>query len=173
MREKFSECLKCIRVLISSLFAFLIPGLVAVCLFPDKSFAQQPDSTSIDSAIIDVAKVRFFTPMQNKAGLALLSRHSPDSDIAKLEFDRELLSRYQWSIPGSFIEKSVVLAFTLTNSSDSVKEVCFIPGFFCRNLNLFRDSETNKEIRKIPDSIAFKEKHKGSRTIRLMPGETG
>ncbi|MDF2192542.1 sensor histidine kinase [Paraflavitalea sp. CAU 1676] len=88
----------------------------------------------VDSSAIDIAKIRFNRSEVTGFEVATISRNlafGDKIDLRSLPF--KPLSR---SLPAEYMEQDVVDRFTLTNTGDSVKSVYFLPGFYCRNIEL-------------------------------------
>ena len=149
---------------IRNLFVFLFASSLPLTLF----------CQGHDSSVVDVSKFRVYKNITKNAAYAELGKNDvlPDG-IPKLKFSMGKIQSFNTSPPISTMEKTSVVKFTLRNSADSVKQVYFLPGFFTRNLVLYKqvDSPTISPIQRLPDSLIEKAAYLGSVIIPMEPGE--
>ncbi|MBO9565407.1 MAG: sensor histidine kinase [Niastella sp.] len=142
----------------------LFTGMFFLLLLSNSGSYAQADSNGVD-----IAHIRFFRSENLHFEVATLPRNFGDKpDIAGLPY--RPLSR---SLPANYIEKDIFERFTLTNSSDSVKSVFFLPGFYCKDIRLFSANSGSPSATPvlIPDTSNLK-KPLGARLITLQPHET-
>lgn len=136
-------------------FAFLFPSLC--------SYGQS------DSNVVDIAKIRFFRSENLQFDVAVQPKGVvANPAIATLPY--RPLSR---NLPDRYMELDIFERFVLTNSSDSTKEVYFLPGFYCKDIQLFSApvGALPQELTLVPDSAEGK-RALGTQLISLAPHET-
>lgn len=144
----------------------LFTGIFVVLLTASFSGYSQPDTNSI----IDVAKIRFYRSEVLHFSISVQPKGKvADTAIAALPF-----SPLSKQLPDSYMEKDIFQRFTLTNSGDSTRNLCFLPGFYIRNMELFRVSPTDPAagLTRVPGSNARSKYFTGALNITLEPHET-
>ncbi len=148
----------------SLLLAFLYTAVLPFTLY----------SQSTDSSIVDIDKIRFYKNITKNSGYAeLATKNTPVEKIAELNYRDSLIQTYRSSPPVSTMEKTSFIRFQLSNGADSMKQVYFLPGFFTRNLKLYKqlDSPANSPLVQLHDSLIEKSPYLGSAIIQMEPGE--
>src|SRR5690349_11557440 len=114
-------------------------GVVLFFLLAIKSYAQWPDSMLIDVAAIcyqkQIAKQCLF--------VEIAKQQVADAAIPSLPFKTNPVNYLHHGLPARMMEQDCFIQFALTNSADTAVEVCFSPGFFCRNITLFKARPDN------------------------------
>jgi signal transduction histidine kinase len=134
-----------------------------------KSYAQLPDSMIIDVAGIRyqklIAKQCLFTEYPK--------RQVPDAAIPNLRFKPNPVNYLPHDLPAHVMEQDCFIKFALTNSADTAVTICFSPGFFCRNITMFKASPDNiaGTFRRLPDSITKDTRFAAVKKIVLQPHE--
>ncbi|WP_276484633.1 sensor histidine kinase [Paraflavitalea pollutisoli] len=124
-------------------------------------------STLTPSGAIDIARIRFNRSDVEGFAVATLPM---SADWNKSAGIRDLpYQPLQRLLPPRYIEQDVYERFTLTNSGDSARSMLFLPGFYCRNIELFRDSAGT--FIAVPDTIQ-RRRMLGAILVRLAPHET-
>lgn len=145
---------------------FLIILLVSTL----KGMSQQ------DSAVINAASIRLDSSIGKSCWFASLPKGEPiaDSAIPYLPFKPGIVKRYFPHYPPSaeLMEKDNYLRFALYNGSDSVKKIFFLPGFYCRDISLFKFSAEDPDapFQLKPEGKESK-RFPGSMLIELRPRE--
>ena len=138
-------------------------------------FVSVTGSAQRDSTAIDVSRIRFDSSIAKVCWLATQPKGHllPDTAILSLPFVPGKVSRFypHYPPPASYLEKDLYLRFTLHNGGDTTKRVFFLPGFYCRDITLFKTSPGNllDSFRKVEHSCR---EFAGARLIRLLPHET-
>ena len=149
---------------IRNLFVFLFASSLPLTLFCQRN----------DSSILDIDKIRFYKNISKNSGYAELSiKNIPAPKIPELDYKDSLIHPLN-SVPHiSTMEKTSFVKFRLRNGSDTVKQVYFLPGFFTRNLKLYKrlDSPANSPLIQLHDSLIQKSAYLGSAMIPMEPGE--
>jgi signal transduction histidine kinase len=143
--------------------------LLAYLLLSINSYAQEPDSMTID-----VAKVRFYELINQKCWFAHQPKGLvPVSAIPSLPYSNKYVRKYQNGFPDSLVEEDNFLKFVLYNSADTVKNIIISPAVYCKTINLYRASPGNEagSFERVPDSITRNVSHNGVRRMRLQPHE--
>jgi signal transduction histidine kinase len=144
----------------------LFTGMFFLLLLSNFNSYAQADSNGVD-----IASIRFFRSedLHLHFEVAVQPMGSvQDNAIGSLSYQR-----LRKSLPTNYIEKDIFERFTLTNSSDSVRSVFFLPGFYCKDIRLFSADSGNLSAPPvlIPDTSNLK-KPLGARLITLQPHET-
>lgn len=142
----------------------LFTGMFFLLLLSGSGSYAQSDSNGVD-----IASIRFFRSEDLHFDVAVQPMGSvQDSAIGSLAY--QPLKR---SLPANYIEKDIFQRFVLTNSSDSVKSVFFLPGFYCKDIRLFSadPGDPQHTLVAVPDTAKNK-KPLGARLITLQPHET-
>lgn len=149
----------------------LLLTLVLGTLLPGKSLLGQPVA---DSLWINVNEIRFQRYLGSHCQFAELEKGQSRADLlSSLPFNDHPFGKYQRSLPLHFMEKTCLLRFFLINNSDAAKELYFTPGYYVRNLILYKaspDSSYTAAYRPA-DSLVNSEIYPGAKFIRLNPGE--
>jgi signal transduction histidine kinase len=142
----------------------LFTGMFFLLLLSNFGSYAQSDSNGVD-----IASIRFFRSEDLHFDVAAQAMGTvQDNAIGSLSY--QPLKR---SLPANYIEKDIFERFVLTNSSDSVKSVFFLPGFYCKDIRLFsaEPGDPQHTLITIPDTSKIK-KPMGARLITLQPHET-
>lgn len=153
----------------SVLIRFVCFATIVFLLGINNGFSQATDSNWLD-----VSKVRF---------QKLLSKHceyaegpkklmTPGEIIAQ-DFRKRDFKTLHPGIPLHLMEKNFMMRIQAWNSSDSMEEFYFTPGYNARNLVIFKADPSNiaGTVHQIPDSISRSTIYSGSRLLKLAPGE--
>lgn len=119
-----------------------------------------------DTNAIDVAKIRFFKSDVGHFEVATQPKGKTANEaITALPF--KPLKR---QLPGNYMEKDIFQRFMLTNSGDTAREIFFLPGFYCRNIELFRDSAG--QLAPVVDTVVRNTRYLGAINIKVPPHDT-
>src|SRR5882724_3496448 len=144
--------------------------LTFLVLLSISGYSQEPDTTSAD-----ISNFRFEDYLGAKCFLATTARGSlPDREIPKLNFQPNHISNVHLRFPpDSMMEKDNYMRIVLYNSSDTIKEFCFLPGFYCRSIELFKSSVNDPvdSFSALPFSITREGRYAGARRIKLNAKE--
>ncbi|HSZ85476.1 MAG TPA: 7TM diverse intracellular signaling domain-containing protein, partial [Puia sp.] len=162
MREILRDFIKR-KVAPSQLYvAFLLCSIICT---PILSFPQ--NKTGVDT--IDISSIQYSKPItQNVYWLSDADNINEDS-ISYLNFSEKLPPNFNLIIPLSVVEKNIYLHFFLANNSDSVNDVFFYPGMYCKEMELFRSN--NNKVSVISDSAGNNISTSGFMLILLKPHE--
>ena len=118
---------------------YLKPFLLIILLLPALRSIGQSDST-----VVNVARIRLDSSIGKSCWFASLPKGEKiaDTAIPYLPFKPGIVGRFYPQYPPSaeLMEKDNYLRFALYNGSDSVKKIFFLPGFYCRDISLFKFS---------------------------------
>lgn len=132
--------------------------------------------TQVDSAVINAASIRLDSSIGKSCWFASRPKGETiaDSAIPYLPFKPGVVGRFYPHYPPSaeLMEKDNYLRFALYNNSDTVKKLFFLPGFYCRNISLFKfsaeDPEGQFQLKPAGDEC---KKFPGCQLITLRPQE--
>lgn len=108
----------------------------------------------------DISTIGLAKPIIKTAGSAYISLSADlPATYTSIVFIPEL--RHKGTIPNDFVTQKVVLRFNLTNSADSTANAWFFPGFYYKDIKLFRlEGTTLKAIPPVlppvADSVGFR-----------------
>lgn len=122
------------------------------------------------SEVIDITKIRFYRSEVQSFSVSVQPKGKvPKERIPLLPY--RPLSKV---LPASFMEKEIFQRFTLTNSGDTAKEVYYMPGFYCRHMQLYEASPGSPagHFMRVPDSLSHSQRFSGALLIKLEPHET-
>lgn len=93
--------------------------------------------------------------------------------VFSLPYQSNPSRRYQRGIPLHFMENTLVLRMKLINKSDKKEEFYITPGYYLRNLAVFKagDDSVESSLQLLPDSLIRSATYSGSKLLSLMPGE--
>ncbi|MBO9635667.1 MAG: hypothetical protein J7578_21365, partial [Chitinophagaceae bacterium] len=129
-----------------------------------------------DSAAVNLVSIRLDSCIGKSCWFASLPKgdHIPDSAIPYLPFKPGIVSHFYPNRPPSaeLMEKDNYLRFALYNGSDSNERIFFLPGFYCKNISLFKFSaeDPHGQFELKPEGMESK-KFPGSMLIELKPRE--
>lgn len=130
-----------------------------------------------DSMTVDVGKLNFYEQINDQSWFVAAPKGSvPTEKIPQLEYRNDKIRKYKDGFPESLLEKDNFLKFVLTNSSDTVIEVCLSPAIYFRKITLYKASDFSSQasLEIIPDSITKRKlTYDGVRIIRVQPKDTG
>lgn len=134
---------------------------------PDNSNTGDSSVRTANPAAIDIARIRFNRSDVEGFDVATM----PMQGLKKFPRDIRSLPYHPLSriLPLRYIEQDVYQRFTLTNSGDTARSMYFLPGFYCRDIELYRDSAG--ELARVPDTIQ-RRRLLGAIVVRLEPHET-
>lgn len=138
---------------------------ILFCLLTTGSFAQLPDSM-----VFGIDTIRYSKSIYKHCLIITQPKHSiADADIPSLPFQPNEAMYLPHNSPDRLLEQECFLQFGLANNADTAMSICFSPGYFCRNIRLFK--LTNGRFTALPDSITHDKRYNGVKQIRLQPGE--
>jgi two-component system, NarL family, sensor histidine kinase DesK len=144
--------------------------LILLCCLTAKSYSQLADSM-----FVEISNVYYQKLVYKQCLFASEPKHKvPDAAIPNLSFKHNLSTYLPHELPGKLIEQDCFLQFALKNDADTAVTICFLPGFLCRNISLFKASAYNIQgsFRKIPDSLTTDSRFEGVKQITMQPHET-
>ncbi len=127
-----------------------------------------------DTLMIDVAHIRLDSSIAKQCWFTTRPKGEavPDSAIPLLPFKPGAIAKYYPHYPpaASLIEKDNYLKFFLYNSGDSVKDLVFLPGFYCWKIELFKSTMNGagSGLQRIDEKCRT---FSGSRVLSLAPHE--
>ena len=139
---------------------FLLIALANVVFAQDTSFPA-----------LDIAKTRFADSLNRYAFFTSTPKNEiQEAGISSLSFpDTGWLAR---SVPPELMERDCYLKFLLYNSSDSIKEVFFLPAFYLKSLQVYRsDRDFPNTLQKINQSASTPLLPRGV-LLTIPPGDT-
>ena len=145
---------------------FLYRVIFAGLLFPALQTAAQD---SLRDIRIDISKIRLVKSIfKNVSSVYISKDKSTETGYDGFQFTPGI--GYSGSIPNELVTKKTVLKFNVCNTADSAVTIYFFPGFYYKDIELFRwDASGLKKIPSvlppIPDSIGY-------RLITLVPGDS-
>ncbi len=138
-------------------------------LIPRQSGAQLPDTTWLD-----VSTIRFQMLFSDFCSFSETPRKKITAEeIANLEYKNDSFRRFHPVVPMHLMERNFVMRFKLVNRSAVKEEIYFTPGYYFRNLVIFKadSADVNGTIRLIPDSIIRSITYPAAKFLKLEPGE--
>lgn len=146
-----------------TLFFTVVLSLCAAVL---PAVAQVPDT----STFTDISTVVLEFKLQGKAKTAISDGALPGEKIIPgLPFTRDR-GIYKGPLTNGLVTKRIFVQFSLYNSADTVTTVYFCPGFYFRDILLYRLDQTG--ISRQPSVLPPEEGNKAFRQIRLNPGDS-
>lgn len=129
-----------------------------------------------DSAAIDIARIRLDSGIAKSCWFAALPKGEKiaDSAIPYLPFKPGFMRRFFPHYPPTvdLMEKDNYIRFALFNSGDSSKKVFFLPGFYCRNISIFKFSADDPEgVGNLKPAGILCNKFPGCHLLELKPKE--
>jgi len=101
-------------------------------------------NTGGDSSFLDVSTVQSVQQLGKYVHYTSVRKNSiADKDIATLDISNVIPIKFRGSIPTEIAGKTIYLKFPLYNSTDSVEELYFYPGLYCKNIQLFKSSTSD------------------------------
>ncbi|MBC7850689.1 MAG: hypothetical protein H7Y31_13190, partial [Chitinophagaceae bacterium] len=145
---------------------------ILVCLFVSAySFAVAQTN---DNSWLDVSKIRFQKLLSRECDFA----ESPKkvltlNDVATVQFQNDSFRIYNPNLPLRIMERTFLVRLNLENSSDTLEELYFTPGYHFRDMILYKADAANipATIQVIPDSLIRSTTYPGSKLLRIQPGE--
>jgi signal transduction histidine kinase len=143
---------------------------VLILFFPVQLRAQEPR----DSSYLEVSTVQSVQSLSKTALFISKKRNSlPDADITGLNFTEQIPVNFRVNIPVEIAGNTIYLRFPLANGSDTVQELYFYPGLYCKNIQLFKissqdGSQSLVPVRNPPPDNQLDE---GVALVRLQPKE--
>jgi len=150
-------------------FTAFMPACFCMLFFCCASvgYAQLPDSM-----ITDVAALRYSKLLTKQILFVTTPKHQvSNAGIPSLPFKLNT-SNYD-PLPARYMEKDCFQEFELKNSADTPVTICFMPGYFCRNVSLFKADPNNiaYTFTRLPDSLTTDNRYAGIKQITVQPGE--
>ena len=143
--------------------------LFLTLLIPGQSKAQLSDTNWLD-----VSTVRFEKVIDRYCNYSETPRkiNTPE-EIASLTYRKDSFRRFHPGVPMYLMERNFVIRFKLINRSAVTEKFYFTPGYYFRNLVIYKadSGNINATIRKIPDSITRNSIYPGAKLLKLEPGE--
>lgn len=132
----------------------------------------QGNTQALPSKTIEVSHLRFQLDLSDSSYLAetKLVKLSPE-DLKQLLFQPNPIKKGNRKMLPEYMEETLVLRFTLNNSSDTLEELYFTPGYYTRNLQLFKANSKDKIIQ-LPDSSIRSSIYPGAKLLKIQSGET-
>jgi signal transduction histidine kinase len=139
--------------------------LCLIICAPVLSFPQ--NKSPVDT--IDISSIQYSKLITQNIYWLSIGNNVSDDSISYLNFSEKLPSNFNLVIPLSVVEKNLYLHFFLVNNSDSINNVFFYPGLYCKEMKLFKSS--NNKISVISDSAGNNISTSGFMLISLKPHE--
>ena len=143
--------------------------LFLTLLIPRQSRAQLTDTTWID-----VSTIRFQKLFSDFCSFSESPKKKITAEeIVNLPYKRDSFRRFHPVVPQYLMERNFVMRFKLVNRSATKEEIYFTPGYYFRNLVIFKADSADVEgtIRLVPDSIIRSITFPGAKLLKLEPGE--
>jgi len=130
---------------------------IASLLFFSAQAAVAQDTTAGKN--IDINKIQFQKSISSFVSSAYLnSDENPVTAYAAAKFSPGL--KHKYVVPNKYVTKKLLLKFTVSNSADTTIAIYFFPGFYYKEIELYK--EKNNTLEKLPvilpgveDSIGF------------------
>ncbi len=138
------------------------------CLLFTRASGQEPDTT-----IIEVSELRYFDSVEKKCFLVNTPKGVVnDKDIPFLNYPSE--SNRKGMVNDSLMEKDCFIKFTVRNSSDTIRQLYFVPGYYLKSLKLYKASPSNikASFRELPSDTDNLKIFKDCGLITVAPHET-
>lgn len=139
-----------------------IKSIISLFLLP-VFLLLQIEMAAQDTTVLPYADVSRVKVVKLLSKISSSSFVSPGED-AVLNFKSLVFrngTQYSGPVPDKMVPKTLLLKFNITNSADSIINICFFPGFFYTDIDLY--SLRNGEIKPIPatkpqntDSYSFR-----------------
>lgn len=147
---------------------FLLLTIACLSLPGIRSYSQVADSAWIDVSSIRFQKLitwGFYSETEKKP---LTAR-----EIASLPYRWEYYRVYHPNLPIRLMEKNFVMKFYLRNLSSKPDSFYFAPGYYFRNLTIFRADPDNIEgtVHQLADSAIQSRLYGGAKFLSLDSGE--
>jgi signal transduction histidine kinase len=119
---------------------------------------QQVDS--LWNTYTDISKVGVEKKINRTVSSVYIDKNeNPEAEYATLKFMQGL--KHTSAVPNQFVTKKILLKFNICNTADSAVSVYFCPGFYFRNIRLYKLEATGIKkmpavLPKVPDSIGFR-----------------
>jgi len=112
----------------------------AGCLFSVSTHAQTQPATG-DSGIIDATAIHDAVSVSHFTGIYVDTlAHVSWDDLATLNYDTARLRRFSKGIPTRLVSLPFYCRFILRNNGDTAKSFYFFPGYYFKDIVLFKDS---------------------------------
>ena len=138
-------------------------------MIPGQSRAQLTDTTWVD-----VSTIRFQKLFSDFCTFSETPRKKITAEeIVNLDYKNDSFRKYHPTVPMYLMERNFVMRFKLVNRSAVKEEIYFTPGYYFRNLVIFKadSANVNGTIRLIPDSIIRSITYPAAKLLKLEPGE--
>jgi len=144
--------------------------LLFLTLFiPGQSRAQLSDTNWLD-----VSTIRFAKTFSDYCSFSESPKKTITAEeIVNLSFKKDSFRRFHPVVPMHLMERNFVMRFKLVNRSANKEEIYFTPGYYFRNLVIFKadSADLNGTIRLVPDSTIRSAMYPAAKLLKLEPGE--
>ena len=143
--------------------------LFLTLLIPGQSRAQLTDTSWLD-----VSTIRFQKLFSDFCSFSESPKKNITAEeIVNLNYKKDSFRRYHPVVPMYLMERNFVMRFKLVNRSAIKEEIYFTPGYYFRNLVIFKadSADISGTIRLVPDSVIRSITYPGAKLLKLEPGE--
>jgi signal transduction histidine kinase len=149
-----------------SLFFFLL----AFCMAADTGAqADDPPPDSLATLCTDISKIRLVKSIaKNLSSVYIPGNESPAMHYNEYGFEPGL--RHKGTVPNEFVTKKILLKFNICNTADSTVAVYFFPGFYYKDIRLFK--LTGAGMERFPSVLPGITDSVGYRLIALAPQDS-
>ncbi|WEK35301.1 MAG: sensor histidine kinase [Candidatus Pseudobacter hemicellulosilyticus] len=129
-----------------------------------------------DSSAIEATRIRLDTGIAKNCWFITRPKGHPvtEQEIPQLPFRFGKIAHYYPHYPPAarLMETDNYLKFILHNSADTARKFFFLPGFYCRNIRVFKSGHNGTDPLQLLPADAACPIFAGAQLLRVEPGET-
>ncbi len=143
-----------------------------LAFFTVKDANAQPGDPSPDSLATictDISKIRLVKSISNNlSSVYIPGNEKSTGNYSGYRFEPGL--RHKGTVPNEYVTKKILLKFNVCNTADSTVSVYFFPGFYYKDIRLFKVSRAGVE--QLPSVLPRITDSAGYRLITLAPKDS-
>ncbi len=157
LKAGFSPCLPKLKNLRHISF---ITVVVLCSIYADAQPVPPQQKDSLWDTYTDISKVGLEQRIHKVVSSSYVNKASnPETDYSNFKFIHGF--RHAGSIPNNYVTKKLILRFNIFNSADSTHSVYFCPGFYFKDIRLYKLEQGGIKalpsvLNKISDSIGYR-----------------
>ena len=133
----------------TSMTHFLFAFILGMSLFVSPGYAQ---SVSDTGAILNAGSIRDVLPIERFIGIYVDTNQAVSlSHLEDLPYSNRLIKRLAHGVPTGIVSLPFYCRFVLENDADTTRRFYFFPGYYFRNISLFKDSAGT--IVRLPEAL--------------------